>query len=170
MALMINDRPWGPLHAAQTPDRPVRRYLDYGHSKRPDVSCTHLISHRLTCAEYDAMRDRAGGRCEICRRRDRDTPRGELVIDHFTGRGTWFVRGLLCDRCNALMQRHDGTAPWGPATSPYAAKARAYHLVAFAEPSYEDLEHADEVIQQRRVALEDRFPGRALQVPSFRTT
>ncbi|WP_434593441.1 endonuclease domain-containing protein [Streptomyces sp. A5-4] len=105
--------------------------------------------HRLTCDEYEAMRDRAQERCEICNRPDRETPRGELVIDHFQGGGAWFVRGLLCDRCNSVMQRHDGTAPWGPASRPFAAKARAYHLNAFGAPSKETLQLADAAIHSR---------------------
>lgn len=131
---------------------PIRR-TDYGHARRPDLNCTHLLSYRLTCDEYEAMRDRARGRCEICDRLDRETPRGELVIDHFAGKGAWFVRGLLCDRCNSVMQRHDGTAPWGPASRPFAAKARAYHLNAFARPGAEQFRRADQVIARRQARL-----------------
>jgi hypothetical protein len=153
---MINDLP----KESPRPDRPAApaaaRRADYGHQQLPAL-CTHAVTYRLTCDEYEAMRDRAEDRCEICRRRDRDTPRGELVIDHFQGRGVWFVRGLLCDRCNALMQRHDGTAPWGPATRALAAEARAYHLRAFGEPSAEELERADELIQGRCTALRARL-------------
>lgn len=132
--------------------RPCR--TDYGHSKRPGVKCTHALMYRLTCDEYEAMRDRADGRCEICNRPDTETPRGELVIDHFSEPGVWFVRGLLCDRCNSVMQRHDGTAHWGPASRPFAAQARAYHLNAFGRPSAEVLKRADDVIQRRRTRLD----------------
>ncbi|MGJ3559001.1 endonuclease domain-containing protein [Streptomyces sp. INA 01156] len=106
----------------------------YGHARRPDLRCAHVL-YRLTCDEYEAMRDRAQDRCELCGIPDHETPRGQLVIDHFEAqRVAFFVRGLLCDRCNSVMQRHDGSAPWGPASRPFAEKARAYHLNAFSQP------------------------------------
>ncbi|MFF1834161.1 endonuclease domain-containing protein [Streptomyces sp. NPDC058231] len=151
-----------PPHALN-PVRIASRRTDYGHARRPDLKCTHVYSYRLTCDEYEAMRDRAQDRCEICDRLDRETPRGELVIDHFAGgKGVWFVRGLLCDRCNSVMQRHDGTAPWGPASRPFAIKARAYHLGAFGEPTREVLTRADEVIRDRVRRLATRFAGRCI--------
>ncbi|MFD3978348.1 endonuclease domain-containing protein [Streptomyces griseus] len=140
------------LRAPNLVEAPSRR-LDYGHARRSGSKCTHLLGYRLTCDQYEAMRDRAQGRCEICDRLDRETPRRELVIDHFTGgRGTgvWFVRGLLCDRCNSVMQRHDGTAPWGPSARPFVMRARSYHLNAFGRPDAEMLRRADEVITRRQ--------------------
>lgn len=152
---MIND-PSGvlPPPALQAPPAAVRR-TNYGHQMRPDLRCTHAQPcYRLTCDEYDAMRDRAGDRCEICNRLDVETPRGELVIDHFQDEGgPCFVRGLLCDRCNSVMQRHDGLAHWGPRSRPWAEKARAYHLNAFRRPSEETYRQADEVIRQRAERL-----------------
>ncbi|GAA2948786.1 endonuclease domain-containing protein [Kitasatospora cinereorecta] len=152
---MINDLPLGLLRAAQTAPASLARYADYGHSKRPDVPCTHTYEHRLTCSDYDAMRDRAQGRCEICATPDHATPRGQLVIDHFRGTGYRITRGLVCDRCNSVMSRHDGTAPWGPASLPFAERARAYHLNAFGRPSAEQLQRADAEIR-RRVARRRR--------------
>lgn len=128
-----------------TPSASVRR-SNYGHSKREDLLCTHF-AYDLSCAAYDEMRDRAGDACEICRTPDRETKRGSLVIDHFQGGGLFIVRGLLCDKCNSVMSRHDRTAPWGPASLPWEDAARAYHLNAFSKPSPDELRRADEYIQ-----------------------
>ncbi|MYX33444.1 MULTISPECIES: endonuclease domain-containing protein [unclassified Streptomyces] len=140
----------------KTDDGPkATQCLDYGHTRRPNRRCTHDL-YRLSCAQYDAMRDRAQDRCEICGVLDRETPRGQLVIDHFEARGVFFVRGLLCDRCNSVMQRHDRSAPWGPRSLPFADKARAYHLNAFGEPGPDRLRRADEAIRNRRNWSEGR--------------
>ncbi|MGY3199806.1 endonuclease domain-containing protein [Streptomyces sp. TE5632] len=128
----------------------------YGHARRPDLRCAHVL-YRLTCDECEAMRDRAQDRCELCGIPDHETPRGQLVIDHFEAqRVAFFVRGLLCDRCNSVMQRHDGSAPWGPASRPFAEKARAYHLNAFSQPGDEKFRLADEAIR-RRVERRERL-------------
>ncbi|MEU2487114.1 endonuclease domain-containing protein [Streptomyces sp. NPDC012617] len=148
---MINDAPSGLPSAAPTPFS-----LPRFHSQSAGTPCTHA-AYRLSCDEYDAMRQRAWGRCEICDKADDETPRGLLVIDHFQGMEVWFVRGLLCDRCNAVMQRHDGMAPWGPATRPFLTRARAYHLCAFGEPDMDVLDRADEVIRDRVRALAAHF-------------
>ncbi|KPI33359.1 Recombination endonuclease VII [Actinobacteria bacterium OV450] len=151
---MINDLPLGMQSPAQTGLAPRFLRTDYGHQKRPKVACTHAFFYGLTCDEYEAMRDRSADRCELCGRLDRDTPRGELVIDHFEGgRRVRFVRGLLCDRCNSVMQRHDGRSPWGPASLPYAHQARAYHLAAFGQPGVEAFKRADEVIAEQMAHL-----------------
>jgi hypothetical protein len=56
----------------------------------------------LSVREYEAMVERQGGACAICRTK----PAARLCVDHChkTGR----VRDLLCDRCNlALGKCHD---------------------------------------------------------------
>lgn len=55
-----------------------------------------IREHGLTPTEYDAMLDRQGGVCAICRR-----PMDRICIDHDhrTGR----VRGLLCHNCNVAL-------------------------------------------------------------------
>ncbi|MFD4315057.1 endonuclease domain-containing protein [Streptomyces sp. NPDC058548] len=153
---MINDLSLGPLSHAPMALADLARYVDYGHSKRSDVPCTHKYEHRLTCDEYDAMRDRAQGECELCDTPDHETPRGQLVIDHFRGRRFRIIRGLICDRCNSVMSRHDATAPWGPASLPFAERARAYHLNAFSRPTVELLQRADAEIELRRARLAAR--------------
>ncbi|KAB2976003.1 hypothetical protein F8R89_30825 [Streptomyces sp. SS1-1] len=119
-----------------------------GHSHRADLTCNHEL-YGLSCGDYDAMRARAREACEICETAERDTTRGQLVIDHFQGEGLFIVRGLLCDRCNSVMSRHDRTAEWGPSSLPWKEKARAYHLNAFSQPTADELRRADEVIAAR---------------------
>ncbi|MGA5496682.1 endonuclease domain-containing protein [Streptomyces cinereoruber] len=159
---MINDLLSGVLIAAPMAP-PVIWRTDYGHRRRPDLLCPHE-GYGLTCDTYESMRDRAQDRCEICGLLDRDTLRGQIVIDHFRGGGVFFVRGLVCDRCNALMSRHDGTALWGPKTLPGKAAARAYHLRAFEKPSPEELERADGEILRRKTLLHiaRNYPERAV--------
>lgn len=141
---------------------PVRR-SDYGHTERFDLQCTHTL-YGLTCEAYDALRDRAKDACEICRTPDRQTTRGKLIIDHFQGGGIFFVRGLLCDRCNSVMSRHDRTAPWGPASLPFKEKARAYHLNAWDKPTPEEFARADEYIQSHGTYSPRRYSPSASRV------
>lgn len=93
-----------------------------------DKICNHFNSYGLLCDEYDQLKERAAGACEICDTPEAETTRGALVIDHFESRDLFFVRGLVCDRCNGVMARHDRKLTWGPATRPFAERARAYHL------------------------------------------
>ncbi|CAL9534416.1 endonuclease domain-containing protein [Streptomyces sp. enrichment culture] len=138
---------------------------DYGHGNAAGGSCVHAVTHGLSCAQYEAMRDRAQDCCELCHTPGPDTKRGALVIDHFEGMEVRFVRGLLCDRCNALMARHDGMAPWGPSTEHRKNEARAYHLAAFSKPTAEVFARADEVIAERCRALASRFEPRPPRKP-----
>jgi hypothetical protein len=55
----------------------------------------------MTCAEFEELRERAGGRCELCGVLERFTPQGVLFIDHDNPVGRHAVRGLLCNRCNS---------------------------------------------------------------------
>lgn len=134
---------------------PARR-TNYGHTERFDLRCTHTL-YGLTCEAYDALRDRAKDACEICKRPDHQTARGKLIIDHFQGGDIFFVRGLLCDRCNSVMSRHDRTAPWGPASLPFKEKARAYHLSAWDKPTPEEFARADEYIQSHGTYSSGRY-------------
>lgn len=101
----------------------------------PGQRCHHLDFHGLTCDQYNVLRARAVGHCEICGIAEEETPRG-LVIDHFQGRGSRFVRGLLCDRCNCgVMQCIDGYKIWGPHTRSMEDRAREYERNSWQEPS-----------------------------------
>lgn len=125
------------------------RHTETRHAT-PGNTCNHFQKYGLTCDEYDQLRARSEGRCEICQTPEPKTVRGALVIDHFAGGGAWFVRGLLCDKCNSVMSRHDRAVTWGPASLPWAEKARAYHLNAFGKPSAEEFLLAQEYIDRRK--------------------
>lgn len=123
----------------------------------PGNVCNHFAKYGMTCDSFDLLRARAGGRCEICQTPEGQTTRGALVIDHFEGGGLYFVRGLLCDRCNSVMSRHDRHAEWGPSSLPWAERARAYHLAAFEQPSAEEFAQAEEHIASRKpYSVKDR--------------
>lgn len=129
----------------------------------PGNACTHFLNFGLTCDDYDRMRERARDSCEICETPEEATTRAQLVIDHFHGGGVWFVRGLVCDRCNSVMARHDRAAEWGPASLPWADKARQYHLNAFGQPTADELRRADQYIQSRTP-----FTTRGMKFPAPR--
>src|SRR4051812_19457719 len=78
------------------------RKTETRHSKA-GKTCHHFVYHRLTCDEYDALRERAAGRCEICGTAEADTGGRRLVVDHFHGGKLHLIRGLLCDSCNVVM-------------------------------------------------------------------
>ena len=46
-------------------DRPSLYKTETRHHPEGKL-CHHFAYHGLTCDEYDAMRARCGGRCEIC--------------------------------------------------------------------------------------------------------
>lgn len=99
-------------------------------------TCFHFTRYRLTCDEYDALRARANGRCEICGTPEGETAQRRLVIDHFHAKnGASFVRGLLCDRCNnEVMACVDGVRPWG-AYRDLEANGRKYEANSWQTPS-----------------------------------
>jgi hypothetical protein len=124
----------------------------------PGNACTHFLKYGMTCNSYDRLRRRANGRCELCKTPETRTPRGALVIDHFQAGDLFFVRGLLCDKCNSVMSRHDRKTAWGPSSLPFKEKARAYHLAAFEQPSPEEFAQADQAIHARKpYAVKDRI-------------
>lgn len=124
----------------------------------PGNTCNHFAKYGMTCNDYDRLRSRANGRCELCETPEAQTVRGALIIDHFQDRDLFFVRGLLCDRCNSVMSRHDRTTTWGPSSLPFKEKARAYHLAAFEQPTPEEFAQAERAIQARRpYAVKDRI-------------
>ncbi|MFJ9037919.1 endonuclease domain-containing protein [Streptomyces sp. NPDC102406] len=116
------------------------------------------MKYGLTCDNYDLLVARANGHCELCQTAESRTTRGALVIDHFAGGDLFFVRGLICDRCNSVMSRHDRRATWGPSSLPWADKARRYHLAAFEQPTPEEFKQAEQIIASRKpYAVKDRI-------------
>lgn len=123
--------------------RPFNRHVD------PSKICHHFQRFDLDCDEYDQLRQRAAGRCEICKTPEEDTTRGRLIIEHYHHGDVWFVRGLVCDKCNRVMACHDRSMAWGPATRPFAEQGAAFHRNAWGATP-EDLKQAARDIAQRR--------------------
>jgi hypothetical protein len=101
--------------------------------------CHHWVYLRMSCEEYEALRARAGGHCEICGIAEGDTPRGHLVVDHFHGDEkrpeTAFIRGMICDKCNnGVMSCIDGLKVWG-ANRKWEARAREYEANSWDKPT-----------------------------------
>jgi hypothetical protein len=106
------------------------------HVAAPRI-CRHR-SYYLSCDEYDKLRKRAGGRCEICRIPESQTYKGFLYIDHFTAPGLFLVRGLLCPKCNAVMACFDGNKKWG-ANQHLMQRAFDYQRNSWRRPTADDL-------------------------------
>ncbi|MET7795714.1 endonuclease domain-containing protein [Streptomyces decoyicus] len=134
-------------------DRPSRK-SQTRHSST-GKTCHHFDYHRMTCDEYDALRARARGCCEICGTPEGRTGGKRLVVDHFEGRGIRFVRGLLCDSCNAVMSCVDGRKRWG-ANRRWEEKALEYQAASWQQPAPELWGLVATVQAHRRVLLGQR--------------
>jgi hypothetical protein len=115
-------------------------------------TCHHFQYHGLTCDEYDALRARAAGHCELCGTAEPDTGGRRLVVDHYEGNQLRFIRGLLCDRCNSLMSCIDGRKRWGPDRSRVAA-AREYERRSWHQPSRAQWEQVEREQTKRAAQL-----------------
>lgn len=71
-----------------------------GHSLK---LCRRHKQYRMSCAAFDQLEQRSGGKCERCGVDGREVHRG-LVIDHEHRLGPGAVRGLLCWRCNSILR------------------------------------------------------------------
>lgn len=98
--------------------------------------CYHFYYHQLSCENFDALDARAGGHCELCGVAEEETPRGYLVIDHFDAGRFSFVRGLVCDACNAVMSCFDGNKAWG-ANRRWEQRAGEYERNSWQKPCEE---------------------------------
>lgn len=62
----------------------------------------HLIrKYGVSLSDYDAMLQKQGGRCAICRAKEADQFNGVFHVDHDHATGA--VRGLLCRGCNHML-------------------------------------------------------------------
>jgi hypothetical protein len=75
--------------------------------RAPTHTSCHHRRYLLTCDDYENLRQRACGRCEICGVPVEETSHRMLYIDHDCRRGHWAVRGMLCTSCNTILG--DGT-------------------------------------------------------------
>lgn len=86
-------------------------------------SCHHW-TFSLTCEEFERLRQRAEGRCELCGTEEEKTPRGVLCIDHDTRYDPRAVRGLICDKCNSHLRFvENGSRPIDPRVRQYYRQA-----------------------------------------------
>ena len=76
--------------------RGVERYHNNVERMRIEA---RLRKYELSMDEYECMKARAGGRCEICGAQE--AVEGGLHIDHC--HATDRVRGLLCNSCNTKL-------------------------------------------------------------------
>jgi hypothetical protein len=72
------------------------------HARPPSGRCTHR-NYNLSCEEFDELVVDHEGRCAICGCMGPESKLGVLVIDHDFRHGNWAVRGLLCSRCNTVI-------------------------------------------------------------------
>lgn len=73
-------------------------------------TCRHK-DYLMTCEQFDDLLKRSEQRCEICRRYGVDTSHRQLYIDHDVYRDMWAVRGLLCGRCNSMLEHEKHFVP-----------------------------------------------------------
>ncbi|MEV8398830.1 endonuclease domain-containing protein [Streptomyces niveus] len=125
-----------------SPFMPSRK-TETRHS-RTGKTCHHFMYHRLTCDEFDQLRERAAGRCEICSTPELETGGRRLVIDHFRGGDFHLIRGLLCDACNAVMSCVDGTKRWGE-NRRWEARALLYEAASWHPPTAEQRKAMDRI-------------------------
>lgn len=94
------------------------------HVKPKGRPCSHRV-YALTCDEFEALRERANDRCELCSITAEESSFGVLHIDH-EGAWGWLakVRGLLCGRCNTGLDLPTVVPPERRA----AYVANAFHL------------------------------------------
>lgn len=91
------------------------------------ATCQHRV-YRMTCEQFEDLRERAAGRCEVCRIPAEETPQGKLQIDHDGRLGQSAVRGLLCPGCNTLVKFVEAGRAVDPRVTVYLAAA--WHLTA----------------------------------------
>lgn len=107
------------------------------HNNRTGKVCSHYARYGINCDEYDDLRMRAAGRCEICGTDEQDVPRKKLFVDHFEDDQTIHIRGLLCTRCNWVMAAWDGNRSWGDSIRWKDAAAR-YASNTWEQPRRKD--------------------------------
>ena len=158
---------------AQAPDgtswcagcQSFRDLEDFGKGASTCRACKSASTHGamiektygLTSEQYDALLERQGGRCAICRARPKSK---RLAVDH--DHQTEEVRGLLCSRCNhdLLGSAWDSlamaTALWHymntpPATGRWIAPEKAPKLMAVesAESDSKSLESEYGIVARR---------------------
>lgn len=84
------------------------------HMHNPELDGINSCRHKdyfMTCEQFEELLTRSASRCEICHRTGVETSHGQLYIDHDKWRGMWAVRGLLCGRCNSMLEHEEHFTP-----------------------------------------------------------
>jgi hypothetical protein len=85
-------------HRQEINERARARYLAHKHDRASPTRTAQLKRrYGISPAEYDALLEKQGGTCAICRMRSK----GRLCVDHCHVTG--MVRGLLCNECNTAL-------------------------------------------------------------------
>ncbi|WP_432051232.1 endonuclease domain-containing protein [Streptomyces xiamenensis] len=120
-------------------------------------TCHHFQFHGLSCDEYDDMLRRANRMCELCGTPEEETGGQRLVVDHFEGNDppVRFIRGLVCDRCNAVMSCLDETKVWGKNVA-WRARAIEYEANSW-EPVTSEQRHRAALNREERQQQRERI-------------
>jgi Recombination endonuclease VII len=84
-------------HREEINKRARARYHAHKHESASPARTAQLRRYGISPAEYDALLEKQGGACAICRKRSK----GRLCVDHCHVTG--MVRGLLCNECNGAL-------------------------------------------------------------------
>jgi hypothetical protein len=84
-------------HRDEINKRARARYHAHKDESESPARKAQLRRYGISLAEYDALLEKQGGACAICRKR----PKGRLCVDHCHVTG--MVRGLLCNECNGAL-------------------------------------------------------------------
>lgn len=117
------------------------------------TTCRHK-DYAMSCEQFADLLKRADARCEICRRTGVETSHRQLYIDHDAVRGMWAVRGLLCGRCNSMLEHEKH---FTPEVGPYLEAAWWRSMLADlgvddfpAEPPLRTVVYAGQACQWQR--------------------
>lgn len=64
----------------------------------PHGACVRHAIYRLTCEQFDMLRERNGGQCEVC------TTAPGTYVDHDHEHPHGGARGLVCPSCNSRVR------------------------------------------------------------------
>jgi Recombination endonuclease VII len=84
-------------HRDEINKRARARYHAHKDEGESPARKAQLRRYGISLAEYDALLEKQGGACAICRKRSK----GRLCVDHCHVTG--MVRGLLCNECNTAL-------------------------------------------------------------------
>ncbi len=118
---------WGPENAewraVELPRFEGETLQEY--SVRAVRRCNLKKKYDLTPEEYEAMLEKQGGVCAICKSEERSGNRVRLAVDH--NHKTGKVRGLLCSGCNTALGQFNEDLPRMKAALAYLLEYRSVY-------------------------------------------